>query len=178
MPAGADVLYPAIKRNYDRGMRLRYNYRLYPSPGQRDALARAFGCARVVFNDALRARQQAYAAGQPYLTDGELSARLTASKATPERAWLGEVSAVVLQQSLADLNTAYRNFFASVSGKRKGPKTGRPATSPARITGRRSGSRPTPGSRCWPAGSCGCRRSGTFRSDGPGICRLSRPASP
>ena len=29
---------------------------------------------------------------------------------------------MVLQQSLADLNTAYRNFFASVTGKRKGPK--------------------------------------------------------
>ena len=45
-----------------------------------------------------------------------LSARLTAVKATPERAWLGEVSAVVLQQALADLNTAYRNFFASSAG--------------------------------------------------------------
>ena len=33
---------------------------------------------------------------------------------------------MVLQQSLADLNTAYRNFFASVTGKRKGPKTGPP----------------------------------------------------
>jgi putative transposase len=103
-------------------VQLRYNYRLYPSPGQRDALARAFGCARVVFNDGLRARQQAHAAGQPYITDRELSARLTAAKATPGRAWLGEVSAVVLQQSLADLNAAYRNFFASMSGKRKGPK--------------------------------------------------------
>ena len=29
---------------------------------------------------------------------------------------------MVLQQSLADLNAAYRNFFASVTGKRKGPK--------------------------------------------------------
>jgi len=29
---------------------------------------------------------------------------------------------VVLQQSLADLNTAYRNFFSSVTGKRKGAK--------------------------------------------------------
>ena len=76
------------------------------------ALARAFGCVRVVFNDGLRARQEAYAAGRPYLTDGELSARLTAAKATPERAWLGEVSAVVLQQSLADLNAAYLRFFA------------------------------------------------------------------
>ena len=107
-------------------MQLRYNYRLYPTPGQRAALARAFGCARVVFNDGLRIRAQAHEAGLPYVTDRELSARLTAAKKTPERAWLGEVSAVILQQSLADLNTAYRNFFASVTGKRKGPKAGPP----------------------------------------------------
>ena len=34
-------------------MRLRDNYRVYPTPGQQEALARAFGCARVVFNDGL-----------------------------------------------------------------------------------------------------------------------------
>jgi len=107
-------------------MQLRYNYRLYPSPGQRQALARAFGCARVVYNDGLRARQEAHAAGLPYITDRELSARLTAAKATPERAWLGVVSAVVLQQALADLNVAYRNFFASLKGERKGPKMAPP----------------------------------------------------
>ena len=90
------------------------------------AFARAFGCARVVANDALRARQEAHQAGLPYITDAELSARLTAAKKTPERAWLNEVSAVVLQQALADLNTAYRNFFASVTGKRKGPKVAPP----------------------------------------------------
>jgi putative transposase len=33
---------------------------------------------------------------------------------------------VVLQQVLADLNQAYRNFFGSLSGKRKGPKAGPP----------------------------------------------------
>src|SRR6266852_3270464 len=109
---GENVLYPVIKRKYDRSVQLRYNYRLYPSPGQRAAMARAFECARVVFNDALRLRQDAYAAGLPYVTDAEVSARLTAAKKTPERAWPGEVSAVVLQQALADLNTAYRNFFA------------------------------------------------------------------
>ncbi|HEV2252338.1 MAG TPA: helix-turn-helix domain-containing protein [Streptosporangiaceae bacterium] len=68
-------------------MQLRYTYRLYPTPGQRDALARAFGCARVVFNDGLDARQEAHAAGLPYITDAELSARLTAAKQTLERAW-------------------------------------------------------------------------------------------
>ncbi|WP_204030919.1 RNA-guided endonuclease InsQ/TnpB family protein, partial [Sinosporangium siamense] len=108
-------------------MQLRYNFRLYPTPGRRQALARAFGCARAVFNDALRMRRDAHAGGLPYLSDGELSKRvITVAKKTPERAWLAEVSAVVLQQALADLSTAYRNFFNSVSGKRKGPKVAPP----------------------------------------------------
>ena len=109
-----------------RGVQLRYNYRLDPQPRHRAAFGKAFGCARVVFNDALAARHQAHQAGQPYLTDAELSARLTAAKATSGRAWLNEVSAVVLQQALADLNTAYRNYFASLAGTRKGPKAGLP----------------------------------------------------
>ncbi|MFC3890014.1 RNA-guided endonuclease InsQ/TnpB family protein [Lentzea rhizosphaerae] len=108
-------------------MQLRYNLRIYPEPSQQDALARAFGCARVVFNDALRARRTAHENGEPYPSDGELSKRvITHAKSTPERAWLGEVSAVVLQQALADLNTAYRNFFASVTGIRKGRKVAVP----------------------------------------------------
>jgi IS605 OrfB family transposase len=105
---------------------LRYNYRLDPWPRHRAALGRAFGCARVVFNDGLRARQEAHQAGRPYLTDAELSARLTAAKRTPERGWLGEVSAVVLQEALADLNAAYRNFFASLRGERKSQRVGPP----------------------------------------------------
>ncbi|MEV0898624.1 transposase [Actinoplanes sp. NPDC049802] len=108
-------------------VQLRYNYRITPDAAQRTALAQAFGCARVVFNDALRLRQQAREAGEKYVPDGELSRRIiTEAKATPERAWLGEVSAVVLQQALADLNTAYRNFFNSLSGKRKGRKSAPP----------------------------------------------------
>jgi putative transposase len=126
VPASADVFVFGHETNYSDDVQLRYSYRLYPDPAQRDALARAFGCARVVFNDALAARQAAYAGGEPYITDAAMSARLTASKAQPERAWLGEVSSVVLQQALADLNTAYRNFFASVTGKRKGPKAAPP----------------------------------------------------
>ena len=124
--ASADIAVFDHVIKYTFGMRLRYSYRLYPTPGQQQALARAFGCARVVFNDGLRIRQQAHEAGWPYVTDGELSARLTAAKATAERAWLNDVSSAVLQQALADLNAAYRNFFASRTGKRKGPKVGVP----------------------------------------------------
>ncbi|WP_446225752.1 RNA-guided endonuclease InsQ/TnpB family protein [Nocardia sp. IBHARD005] len=107
-------------------MLLRYNFRVYPTPGQRVALARAFGCARVVYNDGLWVRQQAREAGLPYVTDAELSKALTEAKKTPERAWLGEVSSVVLQQALSDLNTAYRNFFQSVTGKRQGARVAPP----------------------------------------------------
>ncbi|MDQ0604747.1 putative transposase [Streptomyces canus] len=108
-------------------MQLRYAFRLYPDIVQRSALARAFGCARVVFNDAVRAREDARAEGEPFPTAGELSRKLiTEAKQTPERSWLGEVSAVVLQQSLRDAEAAYRNFFASLQGARKGPKLGPP----------------------------------------------------
>ncbi|MES5817024.1 RNA-guided endonuclease TnpB family protein [Streptomyces sp. RG80] len=108
-------------------MQLRYAFRLYPDAGQRIALARAFGCARVVFNDAVRAREDARKAGRPFPKAGELSVRLiTEAKRSVERSWLGEVSAVVLQQSLRDAESAYKNFFASLKGARKGPKLGAP----------------------------------------------------
>jgi putative transposase len=108
-------------------VQLRYNFHVYPTPGQQIDLAKAFGCARVVFNDGLRARQTAREQDLPYVSDGELSKQvITEAKKTEARAWLGEVSAVVLQQALADLNMAYRNFFASISGKRKGRKLAPP----------------------------------------------------
>ncbi|MER7839335.1 RNA-guided endonuclease TnpB family protein [Streptomyces sp. NPDC096040] len=108
-------------------MQLRYAFRLYPDVAQQAALARAFGCARVVFNDAVRAREDARKAGLPFPTAGQLSTRLiTQAKRTAGRSWLGEVSAVVLQQSLRDAEAAYRNFFASLTGTRKGPKVGPP----------------------------------------------------
>ncbi|MFI1462434.1 RNA-guided endonuclease InsQ/TnpB family protein [Nocardia carnea] len=107
-------------------MQLRYNFRIYPTPGQRIALAQAFGCARVVYNDNLRAREHAHAAGVK-LSDTEVQRQVvTKAKRTPERAWLAEVSSVVLVQACQDARAAYRNWFDSLSGKRKGPKLGKP----------------------------------------------------
>ncbi|SDD22243.1 RNA-guided endonuclease InsQ/TnpB family protein [Glycomyces harbinensis] len=108
-------------------MLLRYRFRLYPTRPQRIALSRAFGCARVVFNDTVAARRLAHAEGLPYPTSATLSKRLiTEAKRTPERAWLGEVSAVALQQALADADQAFRNFFASLKGRRQGSRMGPP----------------------------------------------------
>jgi putative transposase len=170
VPAGANVgvLGHAV------GVQLRYNYRLDPAARHRAALAKAFGCARVVFNDALAAREAAHETGLPYLTDAQVSARLTAAKRTSERAWLGEVSAVVLQQALADLNAAYRNFFASLKRGQTGPKAGKP-----RFRSRkdhRQAIRFTANARFKVLGNGRLRlpKSGTCRCAGPGRCRLSR----
>ena len=74
---------PVVERLYDVVVRLRYNFRVYPTPGQQMELARAFGCARVVFNDGLRARQEARGEGLPYVSDGDLSKQvITEAKKT------------------------------------------------------------------------------------------------
>jgi putative transposase len=107
-------------------VQLRYNFRVYPTPGQRISLARAFGCARVVYNDNLRAREQAHAAGVK-LSDTDLQRLVvTEAKRAPERAWLADVSSVVLVQACQDARAAYRNWWDSLSGKRKGAKLGKP----------------------------------------------------
>lgn len=89
-------------------------------------LARTFGSVRVVFNDALRCRDEAYRAGQK-VTPTEVQRRvITEAKTTSERAWLAEVASVALVQSVRDAHRAYQNFFDSAHGKRRGRKVGHP----------------------------------------------------
>jgi putative transposase len=108
-------------------VQLRYSFRLDPTPGQRVALAKAFGCARFVYNAALAARKASYEAGEGWIPGAVLSNHLiTEAKKNPETAFLTEVSAVVLQQALRDLDVAYKNFFDSATGRRKGKRVGEP----------------------------------------------------
>ena len=117
-------------------MQVRYRYRLYPSPGQQQALARAFGCARVVYNDCLRLRDACHAAGEK-ISDTEVQRRvITLAKHAPERAWLGEVASVALVQACQDARRAYKNWFDSRNGRRKGPEIRHPK--PRRKHGRQS----------------------------------------
>ena len=88
-----------------------YQYRIYPTDEQKQILARTFGCARFVYNWALRLRSDAYYERQERIYYRQTSARLTALKQQPEYAWLNEVAAVPLQQSLRHLDRAYQNFF-------------------------------------------------------------------
>lgn len=104
-------------------MKARYQYRVYPTDQQRKLLAQVFGCVRVVFNDALALCKQS----EKLPKNSELQKLcITQAKKTEERQWLKEVSNIPLQQSVADLGVAYKNFFDSLSGKRQGKRVGYP----------------------------------------------------
>jgi putative transposase len=116
-----------INMLHNNSMKLRYRYRIYPSKAQLKPIAQMFGCARVVWNDALAFCQQQWASGIKYAGANELMKQfITNAKQTEERKWLSEVSNIPLQQSIKDLDVAYRNFFQSATGKRKGQKVNPP----------------------------------------------------
>lgn len=101
-------------------MKLRYQYRIYPTTNQQNKLAKLFGCCRVVWNDAL-AFIKSTPEGEKWASNAELQKiYITQAKRTSERAWLSNVSNIPLQQSIQDLGVAFKNFFESRSGKRKG----------------------------------------------------------
>jgi putative transposase len=107
-------------------MQMRYRYRIEPTVAQERMLAQVFGCCRVVFNDALRVRDEAYRRGVK-LSDSEIQRLvITQAKKTVERGWLAEVPSVALVQAVNDSRRAWRNFFDSRSGARRGRHLGRP----------------------------------------------------
>ncbi|MEH1854250.1 MAG: transposase [Nostoc sp.] len=104
-------------------MKARYQYRFYPTDQQQQSLAQLFGCVRVVWNDALAICKQK----ELLPSNNDLQKLvITQAKKTVEREWLSVVSNIPLQQSVADLGVAYKNYFDSLKGKRKGKKVGKP----------------------------------------------------
>jgi putative transposase len=104
-------------------MKLRYRFRICPTTEQTKRLAQLFGCTRVVWNDALAFCKATWESGVKYPGSNELMKQfITQAKRSEARSWLSEVSSIPLQQSVRDLDVAFRNFWNSVSGKRKGAK--------------------------------------------------------
>lgn len=82
-----------------------------------------FGCVREVGHDALAICKQS----EKKPKSAELQKIvITQAKRTESRAWLSDVSNIPLQQSVADLEIAFKNFFDSCKGRRKGRKVGYP----------------------------------------------------
>ncbi len=78
-------------------MKARYRYRFYPTDQQKQDLAKVFGCAWYVGNEAL-------AHCQSVGKYNVLAKRLTEPKRSVE--WLKEVASIVLQQALRHLHKA------------------------------------------------------------------------
>jgi putative transposase len=89
-----------------------FKYRFFPTDEQAAQLAQTFGCARYVYNHALEYRTAAWQQEQQSVGYHLTAAKLTEWKKEPEKAFLSEVSSVVLQQSLRNLDAAFTNFFA------------------------------------------------------------------
>jgi putative transposase len=88
-----------------------YRYRCYPTATQAAVLARTFGCARYVYNWALRLRTDVYHERQERLSYQDASAALTQLKQQPETAWLNEVVQCADPASLAPSGDRVSQFL-------------------------------------------------------------------
>jgi len=88
-----------------------FKYRFFPTEEQAAQLAKTFGCARFVYNQALEYRTSAWQQEKKSVDYHLTAANLTEWKKEPDKAFLSEVSSVVLQQALRNLDTAFTNFF-------------------------------------------------------------------
>jgi Transposase and inactivated derivatives len=91
-------------------MKRAFKERFYPNDEQALLLAKSFGCARFVYNDALKYRTDAYYKDGTSISHSDIEKRLVPLKKQFE--WLSEVSSVILQQTLRDQQEAFKNFWA------------------------------------------------------------------
>jgi len=88
--------------------------RIYPNVAQETLLAKTFGCKRWIWNYWREEREN-------YFKDhgNTVGFKYTPAKVLKEtRPWLKEPDSIALQQARRDLDTAYKNFFDGVKGKR------------------------------------------------------------
>lgn len=86
--------------------------RIYPTPEQRAALDRQFGSVRFVWNRALAIMRHRYRMhGQSLSAKHDLKKLLPVAKRNRRYAWLAEADSMALQQSLLNLDRAFKAFF-------------------------------------------------------------------
>ena len=88
--------------------------RIYPSDEQKYFINKQLGCCRVVYNSCLAYRRDKYEKEGISITSSQSINYIVELK--KEREWLKEVHSKVLQQSVIDMNSAYKNFFEGRSG--------------------------------------------------------------
>lgn len=112
-----------------------YKFRIYPTIEQEEYLRKGFGSKRFIYNkflSELNARYEDRKSNGPsesnkFLSAFDISNNITVLKKDPEFVWLREIDDWILKNSAVDLSNAFKNFFSSISGKRKGEKLKQPA---------------------------------------------------
>lgn len=88
--------------------------RIYPSDEQKQFINKQLGCCRVVYNSCLTYRRDKYEKEGISITSSQSINYIVELK--KEKEWLKEVHSKVLQQSVMDMNSAYKNFFEGRCG--------------------------------------------------------------
>ena len=87
-----------------------YRFRFYPTKTQIEKLNCTFGCVRYVYNHFLGLKHELYNKEKKSMSYSQCSKILTVLKQKKE--WLKDVDKFSLQNSLKDLDKAYKNFFS------------------------------------------------------------------
>jgi len=86
-----------------------YSFRIIPNKKQEEIINKNIGCVRFVFNHFL-----AQSKDDKYLSYSKFATQLP--KLKKELSWLREVDSISLQQSLKDLDKAFKRFFKGLGG--------------------------------------------------------------
>lgn len=121
---------PAVQRSF--------KILAYPNGAQVRMLNHWFGASRWLWNWSLNSRTKAYQRRKESVTGIAISRRLTKIKRLPRFAWLAQVPATCLTQTLRDQDAAFSHFFRRVkAGETPDTRSSGPATiSPSRCASR------------------------------------------
>jgi len=98
-------------------VRRTYKYRIYPNREQKSILERWLETCRVLYNDCLTERRNAWDVSRKSISYYDQANQLKEIKTFDED--LKEVHSQVIQDVLKRIDKAFKNFFRRVSGKRK-----------------------------------------------------------
>ena len=86
-----------------------YRYRIYPTEPQKELIAKHIGSSRFVYNLALETKNAAYISNKHNYSPFDLIKQLPELK--KECPWLKEVNSQSLQQSIQNMDIAFKKFF-------------------------------------------------------------------
>jgi putative transposase len=95
-------------------MKLRYKYRVYPTPDQEQQMTSVGGSVRFLYNHFLKLNIDTYQQTKKFVWYVDMCAQLKVLK--EQHPWLKETSTQVLQQSLKNLDTALGNMKKTGAG--------------------------------------------------------------